>query len=498
MAIPPAFHGWYKSNYPTLVFNPDWLNACVEYLQSTDPQCNSTTSVLIKSVESQLLSSDLSTSILLTAPLLTQNRLLFSTRTPASAPLSDRIVFKGGKKGAVLVQIEKVQDIGHSASSLLEVLKDKNEWKKLKAKGIEGDGGRDMRLDDEDEGGIEEEEKKILAGGTGKEPIFPRGSGKFVLSDGKNSVEAFELQRINGLGLEEIKLGTKLLIHDVPFVNGIMLLTPQNTIVKGHDVEELEQFKEWSIENSLRQRLEMDLLPKPNEPEAPVQRSPTPVIPPPDAKPDIKPAQRARPAQAQQQQQQPRAGPSRAQSSSSNRRPPQPSAAHNDDDNEDDYFGDEMLGDEDGIDYDALQAQAIAKSQSQSQRKPSVQSRSTATTTSKGKGKARALEPEGQEDYDMNDFEQEEEEEEEDWNVLNEMEHRQKGSVSTTLNGKGVTAKGKGKAVAMKVKAEPRSSGGTKGAVEVLELDSDESSGEIRPPPAKRSIVTVLELDDSD
>lgn len=33
MPIPPGLHGWYKTAYPTLVFNPDWLEACVEYLQ---------------------------------------------------------------------------------------------------------------------------------------------------------------------------------------------------------------------------------------------------------------------------------------------------------------------------------------------------------------------------------------------------------------------------------------------------------------------------------
>jgi len=67
-----------------------------------------------------------------------------------------------------------------------------------------------MRLDDEEQGAGDEEEKLILAGGSGKEPIFPRGSGKFVLSDGENSVNAFELQRIPGLGLEEVKLGSKV------------------------------------------------------------------------------------------------------------------------------------------------------------------------------------------------------------------------------------------------------------------------------------------------
>lgn len=185
-------------------------------MQSTDPQCASTNAVLIKSVESQLLSSDLSTSVSLTSPQITQNRLILSTQTPATSSEADKVIYKGGKKSSTLFQVEKVDDVGHSASSLLEVLREKEEWDKVKLKGGAGacDGGRDMRLDDDEgEGGgdaAEEEEKRILAGGSGKEPKFPRGSGKFWLSDGKNTVEAFELQRINGLGLEEIKLGTKV------------------------------------------------------------------------------------------------------------------------------------------------------------------------------------------------------------------------------------------------------------------------------------------------
>lgn len=33
VVTPPAFDAWYRSNYPTLVFNPEWLGACVEYLK---------------------------------------------------------------------------------------------------------------------------------------------------------------------------------------------------------------------------------------------------------------------------------------------------------------------------------------------------------------------------------------------------------------------------------------------------------------------------------
>lgn len=66
-----------------------------------------------------------------------------------------------------------------------------------------------MDLDEEEE---DEAKKKILPAGV--EPPFPRGSGKLVLSDGETEVQAFELRQVFGLGLEEIKLGTK--VHYVP------------------------------------------------------------------------------------------------------------------------------------------------------------------------------------------------------------------------------------------------------------------------------------------
>ncbi|GAA5843229.1 hypothetical protein JCM9279_002030 [Rhodotorula babjevae] len=255
-AVPPALHNWYRATYPTLQFNPEWLEACVEYLQESDPAA-ATTPGLIKAVEVQLLSSDLSTSVRLPAP--PARRAALTTRSPASA---HTVLFAGGKKGAVLFQVQRVSDAAHSAIQGREVLEEKREARKLA--GREG-GGRIMNLDEEEQGADADNKDAVLP--AGKFPVFPRGNGSFVLTDGETEVKAFERERIDGLGLEEIKLGTKLLIHDVPFVNGILMLTRQNTIVKGYQVEELEENKEWYLENGFRERVGMDLLPPPgNDP----------------------------------------------------------------------------------------------------------------------------------------------------------------------------------------------------------------------------------------
>lgn len=182
------------------------------------------------------------------------------------------MLFAGGKKAAVLFQVQRVSDAAHSAIQGREVLDEKREARKLA--GRDG-GGRIMDLGEEEPGEADNKDAVLPAG---RAPVFPRGNGSFVLTDGETEVRAFERERIDGLGLEEIKLGTKvwapsfllpscargfltlrlfaqLLVHDVPFVNGIMMLTRQNTVVKGYQVEELEAVKEWVLENGFRERI---------------------------------------------------------------------------------------------------------------------------------------------------------------------------------------------------------------------------------------------------
>ncbi|GAA5934037.1 uncharacterized protein JCM15063_000537 [Sporobolomyces koalae] len=429
MPIPPALYGWFKSNYPSVVFNEDWLGACVDYLQETEEQCKSQTSVLIKSVETQLLSSDLATSISL-ASLVPNKTILSSAHSNNKNRGEPRTKLfessRGNKAKGWLFQVQTIDDASHSASSLIQVLQDKRDWDKLHTMSGHG-GGRDMRLDDDDDLQqgrditADEEEKMILAGGNGKEPKFPRGSTKLVLSDGSNFVNAFELQRIQGFGLEELRLGTKLLLHDVPFVNGCLLLTPENTTVKGHDVEELEQFRDWTLENVFRQRLQMDPLPQPEA--APIGLG----------------------AQVDDQQyEQPK---------------PKPQ------DSSEDFFQgqneDLLLLDEDDIDYDALEQEAISKSQQQP--------------------KSQAQQPWDDEDGD------------EEWDVMNEIEQRQQIPRQKQQPEPRAAAAKKAKTV---VKADPRSSGRvtrsspcrTKAdSVEVLELDSDDDRGaSVRVTVAKR------------
>ena len=140
---------------------------------------------MIKLVETQLLSSDLSTSTLHSAALI-----------PAALPNVTATLFPF-PKNAVLVQIISITEIAQSALGLLEVLKEKKELERLRIKNEEmGD------------------QKPVAVVDDGEEPVvegqFGRGMLKFRLSDGVNEIEAIEWARIDGLRLGETQLGCKV------------------------------------------------------------------------------------------------------------------------------------------------------------------------------------------------------------------------------------------------------------------------------------------------
>ncbi|GAA5965877.1 hypothetical protein JCM21900_004935 [Sporobolomyces salmonicolor] len=438
MPVPPALVGWYRTAYPTLVFNPEWLEACVEYLQQNDPSAT-TTQGLIKAVEVQLLSSDLSTSVL-PAP---GRRGQLTTLHTATSP--DQLLFPGGAKKAVLFQVQAVDDVAHSASSLLETLKEKREARKVAAKGGGGAGGRNMNFDDE---GSEDDEAqtKVLAGE--KVASYPRGSGKLVLSDGETEVKSFELQRINGLGLEEIKLGAKLLVHDVPFIDGVMLLTPENVILKGYEVEELEQVAESALENLLRARLDMEPLSYPDAdappnlpdplqgPDPDIDLKPNRSPPPPPPPPRHEPPAASSSSRAKLP---PATASSRANRAAANPAPPAlaaPTSTLVKAPSSDHYF-DDSLDFDDAMDEDDAAEAALREMEE-------VERAAVATSQAKGKGKDRDMGREGL--------------------GPSSTAARVKQDPASSGSGRAAgTSKGKGS--------------GLSGQVEVLELDSDDEGG---------------------
>lgn len=173
------------------MFDPEWLEGCTEYLmvrpvssrlrpvahtrhQAHYPE--TTPQQLIKKVESQLLLSDLNTSVLpsprlLPSPLPDHSTTLFPTRP-------DR----------VLVQVTAIDEVGHPALGLLETLKEKREFRRVAELGRE----------------LKDGEEEVPPS------VYPRGLVTLTLSDGHSECGAFEYRKVEGLGLEEVKVGCKV------------------------------------------------------------------------------------------------------------------------------------------------------------------------------------------------------------------------------------------------------------------------------------------------
>lgn len=135
----------------------------------------------------------------------------------------------------ILVQIQSITEVGHSALSLQTV------HQKL----LDDAQGRDRVVDLEDP---ESQDRHA--------PIsYPRAMLKFELSDGHHTVPAIEYHRLDGLSLAQTPLGSKLLLKCPTARRGLLLLTPDNTTIKGFQVDELDANRDQVFREGLQARL---------------------------------------------------------------------------------------------------------------------------------------------------------------------------------------------------------------------------------------------------
>ncbi|KAK4049213.1 hypothetical protein OIO90_005502 [Microbotryomycetes sp. JL221] len=249
--IPPTVLRFFAAAYPTLEFEPTWLNDCCDYIRSTTD--NLTPNEFNKKVEFQLLNSSLSTSTISSnklLPLSQQDIRIESSFNRTFAQIQstkgEPVILFPTKKQAVLVQIDKVDDVASSALDMSDVLQDQTERRsKLVRRQQQQQAGQDGRQQDEDGPQIEDEPK-----------VFKRGTLKLWLSDGHSEMQAFEWKPIPQLGpIDQVQLGAKMLIWNVRVVRGILMLSPDSVVWKGHQVEEMQQNALQDLENTLRMRL---------------------------------------------------------------------------------------------------------------------------------------------------------------------------------------------------------------------------------------------------
>ncbi|KAA1467646.1 hypothetical protein DENSPDRAFT_856807 [Dentipellis sp. KUC8613] len=172
MAPPAQLTQWLSRVYPKPRVDPEWLNACYDWVSAEfNLQPATDMNKIIEHVEAQLLQSNLNDS------------MLHGTGLPLQISKERNFTLTG----PVLVEITALTDIGHSAFSLQNV--------------------RQTRIDRADLAGLAEED-----GGEddGPVPKYPRSMLRFEVSDGATTLPAIEYRKIPSLELGETPLGYKV------------------------------------------------------------------------------------------------------------------------------------------------------------------------------------------------------------------------------------------------------------------------------------------------
>ncbi|TDL25791.1 hypothetical protein BD410DRAFT_765526 [Rickenella mellea] len=172
--VPQNIVQWISQNYPKPTVDPDWLEACYQWiLDELHLNPASQLDEIIANVETQLLESDLGDS------------MLRGTGLPTNLAAQNNVRLRGPP---VLVEIVSITEIASSAFSLLNV--------------------RQTRVDREDLAGLGEDD--AAAEDEGPIPRYPRGMLRMELSDGSVTLPAIEYRSLPQLQLGETPLGFKV------------------------------------------------------------------------------------------------------------------------------------------------------------------------------------------------------------------------------------------------------------------------------------------------
>ncbi|KIY69089.1 hypothetical protein CYLTODRAFT_394299 [Cylindrobasidium torrendii FP15055 ss-10] len=254
MSVPAAITQYLSTNYPRPRVDPEWLQACYDWIID-EKNLHPTTDMgkIIKEVEEQLLSSSLSDS------------MMHGTGLPINIP-DTKIKESRISGSAVLVEIVSITDIGASAFSLNKVRLAREE---RLAAGESEEGEGDVEVD-----------------GEGPVPNYPRSMLSFEISDGAVTLKAMEYRSLPQMKLGVTPLGYKLLLKDCRVRRGIALLEPACVAFKEHMTEDLETNQRLNFQRGLHLRLgipepDVDMTIQAPPPPPPEPRSPLRAISPP-------------------------------------------------------------------------------------------------------------------------------------------------------------------------------------------------------------------------
>ncbi|KIK62993.1 hypothetical protein GYMLUDRAFT_163439 [Collybiopsis luxurians FD-317 M1] len=179
---PKAITDWLRSHYPKPDIDPEWLQACYDWIID-EKHLNPATDMqqIIQEVEYQLLESDL------------RDSMIQGTGIPLNVANPETKISK--LTGPILVQIEAITDVGTSAHNL-------NKTRLLREERREAGEEQEGEADGEVEG-------------EGPIPSYSRSMLKLQISDGATTLQAAEYRPIPELVLGVTPLGYKVGNHSI-------------------------------------------------------------------------------------------------------------------------------------------------------------------------------------------------------------------------------------------------------------------------------------------
>lgn len=208
--------------------SPTWLTQTL--LPSLPQRPNTPLAATRQTALFRLLATDITTTACL-AHSPTANRL------PADVATSGAAVRETVVPGPVAVQVLDVEDVGRSRWSQVEALEARERG--------EGTKGREIvRLADNAEDGNEPNGTARTATAAAAAAADASGPHKLLLVDAAGTrVYGFELAPVQGVGIERMGIGAKLVLRNAVVARGVVLLEPRTTTCLGGKVEALD--KPW-------------------------------------------------------------------------------------------------------------------------------------------------------------------------------------------------------------------------------------------------------------
>ncbi|KAL1958947.1 hypothetical protein VTO42DRAFT_3500 [Malbranchea cinnamomea] len=209
---------------------------------STQPVSSRPLSSLTRTALFRLLSSDF------TKSLSSQNSAHLLPTDVADPVFKERRIV-----GPVPLQVLDIEDIGTSLWSQIEALERVERGEQLRGREIirtvtRDPGGGD--LDAVTNGG----NSGLNAASTTTGDILgvsSNGPHRLVLEDAKGTkVVAIELKRINGIAVEKVPIGTKILLKNATLARGMILIEPANVEILGGKIDIMD--KEWRAQRKAR------------------------------------------------------------------------------------------------------------------------------------------------------------------------------------------------------------------------------------------------------